>query len=242
MDANPEAFLTHLGTAASVGAVLDGEAGRLTAAAPVPLFRSVFGLRCADERSLHARLGDLAGRSGLWWLGPSATPPGADRVLENAGIPRVETMTLMTADLHDLPSSAPDRDIAPVCTSEELHGWAAAHARGHGHPPEHEHAWLSVMTELGTTGPLRHFVARLDGEIVASASTFAGAGTMGLYNVATVPSARGRGIGTAITLGALAAARRDGHRTVMLGAEPPAAALYRRLGFTERAVMKVHQG
>ena len=51
--------------------------------------------------------------------------------------------------------------------------------------------------------------------------------------VATVPDARGRGIGTAITLHPLGEARALGYRAGILQSTPAATHLYRRLGFRE---------
>jgi GNAT superfamily N-acetyltransferase len=238
MDANPIGFLEHLGTAPSVGIASDAEGARLTCAAPVPFFGSAFRLCCPDGEAVRRRIDR---RVGMWWLGPSTRPPEAGRVLAEAGVPEVAAMPLMEARLDALPAQPAGVQVVEVRTPEEMAGWASAHAAANGHDPRLEQLWLTVLTELGI-GALRHFIAVLDNAPVASASTFAGAGTVGLYNVGTVPAVRGRGVGTAITLAALAAARRDGHRTAMLGAEPPAARLYRRLGFRDRAIMRVHLG
>ena len=90
--------------------------------------------------------------------------------------------------------------------------------------------------------PLRHYVARRGGEPVASATVFLGAGVAGLYFVATPPAWRGAGLGTAVTLHALAAAGSAGYDTAVLGAEAPAVNLYRRLGFRPRGLMRVYAG
>lgn len=244
LDANPEAFLTHLGTAAPVGAVASDEVVRLAARSSEPLFRSVFRLRFADEAALERRLGELIGRSGMWWLGPSARPATAGAVLERTGVARVATMSLMTADLTGMPSGPADVDVAPVRSAAALTGWVRAHAAAYGHPPHVEQAWLAVMSALGTRpdAPLQHFLATVDGEPAAAASTFAAAGVVGLYNVATVPGFRGRGAGTAVSLAALAHGRQTAHRFAMLGAEPAAAGFYHRLGFRAGATMAVHVG
>jgi GNAT superfamily N-acetyltransferase len=108
----------------------------------------------------------------------------------------------------------------------------------------YQRAWCDVLASLGLhdRAPLRHYVARRGGEPVASATVFLGAGVAGLYFVATPPAWRGAGLGTAVTLHALAAARAAGYDTAVLGAEAPAVDLYRRLGFRPRGVMRVYAG
>lgn len=240
MDANPFAYLAHLGSAPAVGLTSEDWGNRLTGDRPVPLFRSVFRLRCPDAETLRRNI-DGTGR--LWWLGPSTRPVDAAAVLTAAGVPRIDAVEMMDADLDSVPapSAVLGVEILEAGTPAELAGWAAARAAANGDGAAAERLWLTVVTQLGI-GALRHFIAVRDDAPIASASIFTGAGIAGLYNVGTVPQARGQGIGTAITLAALAAARRAGHRRAMLGAEPPAAPLYRRIGFRDRAIMPVHRG
>ncbi len=57
--------------------------------------------------------------------------------------------------------------------------------------------------------------------------------TAGLYSVGTVPIARRRGVGTALTVRALAEASSAGHSIASLTASGLGARLYRALGFVE---------
>jgi GNAT superfamily N-acetyltransferase len=79
--------------------------------------------------------------------------------------------------------------------------------------------------------PLQLYLAILDGVPVATAQIFYAAGVAGVYCVATIPASRRRGIGTAITLAGLRAARERGYRVAVLGATAMGSSVYARLGF-----------
>ena len=55
----------------------------------------------------------------------------------------------------------------------------------------------------------------------------------GIYALATVPEARGQGLGVALTLAPLLEARAMGYRIGVLASSEMALGLYRRVGFRE---------
>jgi len=66
------------------------------------------------------------------------------------------------------------------------------------------------------------------------------AGVAGIYNVGTVPEARGKGIGAAITLAPLLEARSRGYKIAILHASELGYSVYRRLGFQDYCQMNIY--
>lgn len=84
----------------------------------------------------------------------------------------------------------------------------------------------------------RHFGAFEAGHLLAIGSLFhaalpekPGSPAFQLRGMATVPAARGRGLGRALALAGIAAARHAGVELVWCNARAPAVAFYRKLGF-----------
>jgi GNAT superfamily N-acetyltransferase len=88
---------------------------------------------------------------------------------------------------------------------------------------------------MGFSGdsPVHHYIAWEAGRPVACSSLYLGAGVAGIYDVATLPEARGRGIGAAITEQPVLVARAQGYDVAILHATPMGDPVYRRLGFRE---------
>ena len=86
---------------------------------------------------------------------------------------------------------------------------------------------------LGPHLPWRYYLGIFQGKPIATALLFFGAGVAALHSVVTLPQARSKGIGTAMTLAALREARRAGYRVAILTASPYGVRIYRRIGFRE---------
>ena len=75
------------------------------------------------------------------------------------------------------------------------------------------------------------FVARSDGRPVGTSLAIRSAGTAGVYNVGTLPAARRRGVGTALTWAAVAAGRDMGFDCAVLQSSEMAVSMYEAMGF-----------
>jgi ribosomal protein S18 acetylase RimI-like enzyme len=143
---------------------------------------------------------------------------------------------LMAADLAAVDTAAgapPGLVVERVRDREGLARWLRAFAAGFGKPAAEARVWSDVYAglDLGPDAPWQHYVGRLDGEPVASSSVLLGAGVAGVYNVTTLPAARGRGVGAAMTRAPLADAAARGYRVAALQASELGRPVYLRLGF-----------
>ena len=89
--------------------------------------------------------------------------------------------------------------------------------------------------------PLR-YVGRLDGRPVATSRLSLAGGAAGIYAVETLAEFRGRGIGRAMTLAPLLAARRLGYRIGTLQSSEAGFGVYRSIGFEEQFRYAIHVG
>jgi GNAT superfamily N-acetyltransferase len=144
----------------------------------------------------------------------------------------------MAADLHELNEHALmplGFTIQQVRDAAEIATWAATlNVNGFGEGAV-ESEWVGAMyTRLGCGDetPWRHYLGLLDGAPVATSTLFLGAGVAGIYFVSVHPDVRRRGVGAALTLASLRAARELGYHVGVLGASALGAPVYRRLGFT----------
>jgi GNAT superfamily N-acetyltransferase len=91
----------------------------------------------------------------------------------------------------------------------------------------------------GIGGAAHLYVARLDGEVVATTGTYDHDRDAGVYWVATAPEARGHGLATALMVRALGDARDRGCLTASLQATAMGASIYARLGFRDLGALQM---
>jgi ribosomal protein S18 acetylase RimI-like enzyme len=197
-------------------------------------------IRCRlSDTSADSVIGDLISRfhaeglPALWHVEHDSMPADLPRRLLARGCTRLSQGVCMGAYLRDIRQSAdevPDLVIKRITDRAGLAVWMDVWMHfddGRREPRER------LYVSLGVTGnePLRHYLAWWRGEPVAVSQLFLGHSAAGLYCVATLPEARGRGIGTAITLAPLRDAHASGYDVAVLAPSRESHGMYQRIGF-----------
>jgi len=173
-----------------------------------------------------------------WFLVPGSTPADMGPKLEAHGFKFDGDNPGMCVDLHALPESSPtsaNLRIAEALDLATLEDWIKAWGDSYNSTPAKRQSRFDFRASQGldTKSRYRSYVAYLDDQPVATSELFLGAGVAAIVWVGTAPSARGQGIGAAITLAPLLEARRLGYRIGALTASTSGYPVYQRLGFQE---------
>jgi ribosomal protein S18 acetylase RimI-like enzyme len=179
----------------------------------------------------------------LWHIGVdsrSTVPPDAEPIARYPGVSWYEEEPLLVAPVgrHEMPtvdrlSIIPVRDVAGI--QEWVRLWS-----GQGAGPVFD---ATVRARIGAGPAFTHLLAVLAGVPVGCAAAFVGAGDDRpgggeVQHVMTVPGARGRGIGTALTVAALRVIGARGLDTAVLTSSPDGLRIYQRLGFAQVGKMR----
>ena len=169
-----------------------------------------------------------------WWMEPHLKPSDWQSLLTRYGFRFSSGSRGMAVELEAMNESLPaveGFEIRAAQSEESMRVWAKVFVEGYGLPSEWEDAWLAVWNRMGTDFPVRNYIGYLHAEPVSTSSVFLGGGVAGIYCVATLPEARGKGIGSAITLQPLQEARAMGYRIGILQSSEMGFLVYKRLGF-----------
>jgi GNAT superfamily N-acetyltransferase len=151
--------------------------------------------------------------------------------------------TEMAVDLSQLPAdllTRPGLRIVPVNDECALKQWIHVASMGFRIDEKFEKVWYDFFADTVFDTRFQTYLALLDGKPVGTSQLFLSEGVAGIYNVTCMPEARGKGIGSAITLAPLLKAREMGYRMGILQASQKGYNVYRRLGFQDYGKLSVH--
>ena len=176
----------------------------------------------------------------LWLVGPGTRPSDLGTHLMAVGLTHLADDPGMAIDLATLPTDLP---LPAGFTSEvvddlgTLHEWCGF--TDQVLVAEALFAWGQTLG-FASDREVVHFLGRLDGRPVATATLVLGGQAAGLYNVMTVPDAQHRGIGALMSVRPLELARARGYRLGILQSSQQGHALYRRLGFQDYCQIAIY--
>jgi ribosomal protein S18 acetylase RimI-like enzyme len=169
-------------------------------------------------------------------VGPADLPTGLGTVLKEIGLQRAETGLAMALPLGGLPAQVPPvpgLEVRRLRARAELETFAGLSAANWTPPDLQVIAFYRLAADalLRPGSPQRLYIGYLEGVPVATAEATIAGGSVGLYNISTRPTCRGRGIGSVMTWRPLHDALAHGCDLGVLQAAPAGVNLYRRLGF-----------
>jgi len=220
---------------------------------PDPLVNSVYCAAFLPEQ-VEARIDGVLdrfrcrGRLPMSWIvSPDTRPRDLGRYLEARGFARVSRGLGMAADLEAVlePRSPPaGLVIERVIDLEGLKQWLHPVKIGFDLQDVTAPAYFDLFARqgFGPEVPWMLFVGLADGQPVSASRLFCAEGVAGIYHVATLPEAQGRGFGTAMVLAAVRAGRELGYRAGILTASGEGYGLYRRLGFEDCCQAEIYLG
>lgn len=218
------------------GAWSDARRGLLALMTTLPgrPYNGLYGLEAtATPEDAYALAGRLA-LSGVSWcarLRPSV-PAAVDQSLRDLGLCEEDEALLMSTwlDGSELEGPEPPELTLKTCDSEDALEIAAVLGAAFGAPP-------SSATMLLDPAYLQHegiqwHLGTVHGVPVTCAMSVVAGDAVGIFAVGTVPEARGRGYGSAVTSRAATHGLAAGASIGVLTASPEVQGIYQRLGFT----------
>ena len=207
-----------------------------------PLFNAVLNFK-GESRDLDAQIQAMQSEHAHhsvplgWLLWPtSSRSVNRERLLRHGFVHALDLigMSLNIADLQPQ-TLHPGVSITEVQNAEDLARWMEPCRISFEFTDLDADGFYRGLLGMGFGGdsPVHHYIAWEAGRPVACSSLYLSAGVAGIYDVATLPEARGRGIGTAIAQQPVLVAREQGYNVAILHSTPMGDRVYRRLGFRE---------
>ncbi|MFK4087469.1 GNAT family N-acetyltransferase [Kribbella sp. NPDC020789] len=228
--------------AAGGGSQRDDAVARWTiGGSPLDYHNAVVGAGGDLEQAANESAAELRrhGVPGTWHVGPTLHSPELVDHLTAAGFAYDGGEPGMAVRLDDLrtPAVVPGLALERITDDAGLAVWARTLGRGFGEG-EKEANWVaSVYRTLGYADPWRHYLATLDDVPVGTITVYLAASVAGVYFVMTVPEARRRGIGAALTHTALTHADTE---YAVLGSSTAGRSVYESLGFQTHCTIDLY--
>jgi ribosomal protein S18 acetylase RimI-like enzyme len=243
MVANNTDFIGLFKNAPDVQASFESDAAWFVTGIPFPLFNGVIRTNLSSERAdlvISEILGIFQERNlpMIWSVTPLSRPHDLGERLEAHGLQLGGDSPSMSVDLTSVSGGVDEIEgltIQLVQNGAELSSWCDVLIGIFGFPAFVSQALFNFLDIPGYSqdAPIKNFMGFENGKLVAVSSLLLAGGVAGIYNVGTLPEARHRGFGRAITLAPILEARDLGYRVGVLQSSDMGFGLYSKIGFKE---------
>lgn len=169
-----------------------------------------------------------------WWMQPPLRAADWEATLSRHGFSfsdDIPGMAVVLNELTESPGAVKGLEIQAVTDEATLQTWVEVFIHGYGLPESWLAPALDLWRQFGFELPLRNYLGYLNGKPVSTSTLFHGGGAAGIYCVATLPEARGQGLGATLTLQPLLDARAEGYQVGVLQSSQMGFGIYKKLGF-----------
>jgi len=173
----------------------------------------------------------------VWYIGPDTKPSNLGDILQEHGLKYSGGVAAMAIKIDELKLRHLPKDLTTetVQDREQLRTFFDVWIESYPFPPSLGDIYYDIFTsKVFKLDYLNKFyVGYLEGNAVATSRVFYGKDLASLWWVSTHPSARGRGIATAMTINPLRDSQSYGYKMASLFATNMGSYVYPKLGFKE---------
>lgn len=207
----------------------DGRVFGVVTEVPINFFSGI-PMSVIEEKDVDGVIASMGTGPFRWWLSPSTRPVNLAEILASRGLQHTYDSAGMAIDLtvpltYEMPSGFTVKRVT------DLTDWERVFVEGFQRPDHERGLWQNTYAQCDDVWV--HFVGYLDGAPVATTSLLLCGELVGVYHVVTLPQARGRGIGRAITSYALQYAQERGATYGALQASEMGYSVYEAIGFVD---------
>jgi ribosomal protein S18 acetylase RimI-like enzyme len=171
-----------------------------------------------------------------WFVNEASKPKDLGEHLKAHSFNRMDGTPGMAVELHKMIDDRPKPSglmIERVNDEKSMRLMYDIWWKGYPMPEHLGNLGAKVGIALGFEegNPMKYYIGYLDGKPSGCSYLVLGGGVAGLYGVVTLPWARGRGVGTEMSLHPLREARELGYHIGVLDATQQGIGIYRRVGF-----------
>ena len=218
---------------------------------PAPSFNAVQHTRLTEDRIdnvIRRTVAHFANRKvPLGWLaGPTSEPASLEKHLQLQGFKMVAQIPGMAVDIQKAirpTSQVAGLSIKRVADETTLQRWSEAEIQCFEETDKIASGLKTLRNTIGIGSEvnLYHYLAELDDKAVATATLLLGGGVAGIYDVATLPEMRRRGIAANLVAEVLGEAQKFGYRIGTLQSSQMGKRVYESLGFKEYCIYKAYE-